>query len=128
MTRRSGWPPYEITVCLLSSFAGCFSTRTSGCSYLLFTRRYFDSKEAEDDLKELQFIIHNFYGDAVHFTYDTIRSSDVAQSINSYILRQQPDILALCSVHRNFVERLFHKSVIKNISAISSYPVFVFHP
>lgn len=85
------------------------------------------SKEAEEDLKELQFIIRNLYGDDVHFSYDTIRSSDVAQSINSYILRQQPDILALCSVHRNFVERVFHKSVIKHITAICSYPVFVFH-
>ena len=85
------------------------------------------SKEAEDDLKQLQFIIRNLYGDDLNFSYDTIRSSDVAQSINSYILRQRPDVLALCSVHRNFVERIFHKSVIKNISAICSYPVFVFH-
>lgn len=85
------------------------------------------SKEAEDDLKELQFIIRNLYGDDMHFSYDTIRSSDVALSINSYILREQPDVLALCSVHRNFAERMFHKSVIKNISAICSYPVFVFH-
>jgi nucleotide-binding universal stress UspA family protein len=86
------------------------------------------SKEAEDELKELQFIIRNLYGDALKFSYDTIRSSDVAQSINSYILRNQPDALALCSVHRNLVERIFHKSVIKNISTICSYPVFVFHP
>lgn len=85
------------------------------------------SKEAEDDLKELQFIIRNLYGDDLNFSYDTIRSSDVAQSINSYILRNQPDALALCSIHRNLVERIFHRSVIKNISAICSYPVFVFH-
>lgn len=85
------------------------------------------SKEAEDDLKELQFIIRNLYGDDLNFSYDTIRSSDVAQSINSYILRNQPDALALCSVHRNLVERIFHRSVIKNVSATCSYPVFVFH-
>jgi len=86
------------------------------------------SKEAEDDLKELQVVIRNLYGGDLNFPYDTIRSSDVAQSINSYILRKQPDVLALCSVHRNFLERIFHKSVIRNISAICSYPVFVFHP
>lgn len=85
------------------------------------------SKEAEDDLKELQFIIRTLYGDDLNFSYDTIWSSDVAQSIDSYILRNQPDVLALCSVHRNLVERIFHKSVIKHISAICSYPVFVFH-
>lgn len=85
------------------------------------------SKEAEDDLKELQFIIRNLYGDDLNLSYDTIRSSEVAQSLNSYILRNQPDALALCSVHRKLIDRIFHKSVIKNVSAICSYPVFVFH-
>lgn len=85
------------------------------------------SKEAEDDLKELQFIIRNLYKDDITFHYDTIRSSEIAQSINSYILRSQPDALALCSVHRNLTQRLFHKSVIKHITAFCSYPVFVFH-
>ncbi len=85
------------------------------------------SKEAEDDLRELQFIIRTFYGDDLNFKYDTIRSAEVAQSINSYILRNQPDALALCSVHRNLIQRLFHKSIIKNISAYCNYPVFVFH-
>jgi nucleotide-binding universal stress UspA family protein len=85
------------------------------------------SKAAEDDLKELQFIIRNFYGDDLSYEYDTIRSDEVSQSINSYIQRNQPDALALCSVHRNLIERIFHKSIIKNISAISNYPVYVFH-
>lgn len=85
------------------------------------------SKEAEDDLRELQFIIRTLYGDDLNFRYDTIRSSEVPQSINSYILRNQPDALALCSVHRNLIERVFHKSIIKNITAYCSYPVFVFH-
>jgi nucleotide-binding universal stress UspA family protein len=85
------------------------------------------SKDAEDDLKELQFIIRNFYGDDLHYEYDTIRSSEIAQSINSYILRNQPDALALCSIHRNVIQSIFHNSIIKNISAVSTYPVFVFH-
>ncbi|HEY9489021.1 MAG TPA: universal stress protein [Chryseosolibacter sp.] len=85
------------------------------------------SKEAEDDLTEQQFIIRNLYGDDLNYRYDTIRSSDIAQSINSYILSNQPDALALCSVHRNLAARIFHKSIIKNISAVCSYPVFVFH-
>lgn len=85
------------------------------------------SQDAEDDLKELQFIIRNFYGDDLNYEYDTIRSSEIAQSINSYILRNQPDALALCSVHRNLVQSIFHKSVIKHISAVSNYPVYIFH-
>lgn len=85
------------------------------------------SKEAADDLKELQVIIKNLYGDDLTYSYDTIRSSDITQSINNYILEKQPDALALCSVHRNLMERIFHRSIIENISAICNYPVFVFH-
>lgn len=85
------------------------------------------SRDAEDDLKELQFIIRNFYGGNLNYEYETIRSAEIAQSINSYILRNQSDALALCSVHRNLIESIFHKSVIKNISAVCNYPVYVFH-
>jgi len=85
------------------------------------------SKKAEKDLAELQFIIAAFNRDDIKFRYDTIRSSQIAQSINSYILKTPTDALALCSVNRNLVERIFHKSVIKSISAFCSYPVLVFH-
>ena len=85
------------------------------------------SKEAEDDLKELQFIIRSLSGIDLNYKYETIRSSDTAQSIDSYILKNQPDALALCSIHRNLAERIFHRSIIKHISAVCSYPVFVFH-
>ena len=85
------------------------------------------SQDVEDDLKELQFIIRNFYGDDINFEYDTIRSSDIAMAINSYVLRNQPDALVLCSVHKNFIQRIFHKSIIRNITAFCNYPVFVIH-
>lgn len=85
------------------------------------------SREAEDDLKELQSIIKAFYDGDINYDYETIRSSEIARSINSYILRTRPDALALCSVHKNLIETIFHKSVIKKISALSNYPVYVFH-
>lgn len=84
------------------------------------------SKEAEDDLKELQFIIRNMYSEDLDYKYDTIRSADIAKSINSYIRKNQPDALALCSVHKNAAERIFHRSIIKNISDSCAYPLFVF--
>jgi nucleotide-binding universal stress UspA family protein len=87
------------------------------------------SKEAEDELKELQFIIRNLHGEDLNYRYryDTIRSAEIASSINSYISRNQSDALALCTTHRNLVEKMFHKSIIKNISAICHYPLYVFH-
>ena len=85
------------------------------------------SKDTEDYLKELQFILQQNYGDQLTLRFDSIRSSKVSTSIDRYIAEHQPDALAVCTVHRNFLETLFHKSVIKNISSISEYPVFVFH-
>jgi nucleotide-binding universal stress UspA family protein len=85
------------------------------------------SEEFEEELKELQLISKDLYADEIKLTFDTIRSYEIAESIHSYVLRTQPDILALCAVHRNLLERFFHNSLIKNISAISSYPVFIFH-
>ena len=85
------------------------------------------SEEAEEELKELQFISRTLHTEDIELTFDTIRSYEIAESIHSYVLRTQPDMLALCAVHRNLLERLFHNSLIKNISAISTYPVYIFH-
>jgi nucleotide-binding universal stress UspA family protein len=85
------------------------------------------SSDAEDYLKALQFTIDNLYGKDITIQYDTIHSEAIPQSINSYILRNQPDALALCSIHRNLLEKIFHKSIIKHVSAICNYPVLVFH-
>ncbi|HEX5169370.1 MAG TPA: universal stress protein [Cyclobacteriaceae bacterium] len=84
------------------------------------------SKVVDDELKELQEIIALSKSN-VKFSFDTIRSSDIAQSINTYIQRNEIDVLALCTLHRNFIENFFHKSVIRNISAVGSYPIFIFH-
>ena len=86
------------------------------------------SQDVNDEMEELQFIISEKWKDeGVDIHFDTIKSSEIASSLNSYVLRNEPDILALCTVHRNFIQEIFHKSVIKIISGISSYPVFVFH-
>lgn len=85
------------------------------------------SGEAEAELEELQFIFKTKYTGNIQIQFDTIRSDETAQSINSYILRNEPDMLVLCSIHRNLLQRVFQKSVIKDITSISNYPIFVFH-
>jgi len=85
------------------------------------------SKEADDELRELQFILNAQPDGTLPITFETIRSSEVAKSIDTFIRQHQPDVLALCTRHRNFIENIFHKSIIKDISAVCSYPVFVFH-
>jgi len=85
------------------------------------------STRMEEEIKEMQTISKNLYAEHIKLTFDTIHSYEIAESIHSYILRNQPDMLALCTVHRNLLERFFHNSLIKNISGMASYPVFVFH-
>lgn len=85
------------------------------------------SKDTEEYLKELQYILEENYGDQIALQFHSIRSSSISRSINDYVRKNQPDALAVCTLHRNFLETLFHKSVIKNLSSVSEYPVFVFH-
>ena len=86
------------------------------------------SQDVNEEMKELQYIIsEKWKGEMIDIHFDTIESSEIAPSLNSYVLRNESDILALCTVHRNFIQQVFHKSVIKVISGISSYPVLVFH-
>lgn len=83
------------------------------------------SEDAERDLKELQFILETQAG-GFPLNFETVRSSEVAKSIDSFIHKDEPDILALCSQDRNFLENVFHRSVLKQLSSVCSYPVFVF--
>lgn len=86
------------------------------------------SGDVIDEMKELQFILTEEWKDKeLNIEFDSIRSEEIAPSIHSYIQRNEKDVLALCTVHRNFIQDIFHKSVIKIISEIASYPVMVFH-
>ena len=85
------------------------------------------SEHMQTDLMESQQILNNKYGDEMNLLFDTATSSSVPTCINEYVHQHQPDVLAVCSVHRSFLGSLFHKSVFKELSAMLSYPVFVFH-
>ncbi|MBT1686468.1 universal stress protein [Dawidia soli] len=85
------------------------------------------SQDAEEELKELQYIIDTYHHrDLKEIKYDTVRDADIAQAINRYMLKNMPDALALCSEHHSLAGRIFHKSVIKQITAICNYPVIIF--
>lgn len=86
-----------------------------------------NSKEVEDEIRELQFISQTLYAEEINLKFDTIRAYEVAESIHSYILKTQPDVLALCTVHRSLLERFFHNSLIRNLSSVATYPILVFH-
>jgi nucleotide-binding universal stress UspA family protein len=82
--------------------------------------------DIEIELRRSQAEIKDFYGNDVPLRFDTIWSTEVANSIHSYMLRTESDALALCARHHGFIEGLFHKSALKVLSSIARYPVFVF--
>jgi nucleotide-binding universal stress UspA family protein len=85
------------------------------------------SKRIDNELKGLQAVIRNQSPNELNLTFDTIHSNDVVDAINDYVLRHNADMLVLCTHHYTFMEKIFHKSVIKALSAMARYPVMVFH-
>jgi hypothetical protein len=82
--------------------------------------------EEENRVKNLERILQQAHADAIK-KFETIWSPDVAGTINAYVIENECDALLLCTVERNFLEGLFHKSVIKELCSDAVYPVFIFH-
>jgi nucleotide-binding universal stress UspA family protein len=60
-------------------------------------------------------------------SFATVWSPDVASAIGNYVFENSYDALGLCTLERNFLEGLFHKSVIKELCATARCPVYIFH-
>jgi nucleotide-binding universal stress UspA family protein len=84
------------------------------------------SHEAEVSAKEIQ-QRSKMSTEAIDVHFDTIYSNEVISSIDSYVLRNNADALALCSMNPSIIQTLFHKSIIKALSATASYPLLIFH-
>jgi nucleotide-binding universal stress UspA family protein len=66
--------------------------------------------------------------EGLEFKFDALSSTlTTANTIHQYMLARNSTALCLCTQRRDFFEHLFHKSVIKEISALADYPLFVFH-
>ncbi len=83
-------------------------------------------REAEVNAKEIQERTKMFYN-LSDIVFDTIFSNEVSDSINNYVIKTKADALALCSVQHTIIEAIFHESVIKTLSSMVSYPIFIFH-
>ncbi|HEY9045526.1 MAG TPA: universal stress protein, partial [Ohtaekwangia sp.] len=116
---RKGYMPVNV-------MAPFIRTLKSSLTILQVQEESYSIKE-EEELKDTQEILKTIYGNSLPFSFDAIHAADIAPALNSYMLRHQADALILCSEHRGFIARLFHKSVIKNIAAICQYPVMIFH-
>lgn len=57
----------------------------------------------------------------------TIESHDLIFGMNHYILAHNIDLLVMSTVHRSFVENLFHQSVTKRMALNTKIPLLVMH-
>lgn len=83
-------------------------------------------REEELDAEQIQARTKMFYN-LLDLEFDTIFSDEVSDSISGYIEKNNINVLALCSVHYNFIKTIFHSSVIKALSSTAGYPIFIFH-
>ena len=83
-------------------------------------------REAEVNAKQVEERTKMLYN-LSDINFDTIFSEDVGNSIHNYVGEIKADALALCSIQHNIIETIFHKSIIKQLSSIVNYPIFIFH-
>jgi nucleotide-binding universal stress UspA family protein len=84
------------------------------------------SQEAEAEINEFQKVFSQLHHKE-RMSYDTVYTSSPTDAVHDYVLDHGADMVALCAVQRGFLTRLFRKSVIKGISAMATYPLYVFH-
>lgn len=71
--------------------------------------------------------LRDFYKEEVVIRFASVNTDNVTEGIEEFMKQSEADLLALCSEHHPFIRDLFHKSVIKSITARAYYPVMVFH-
>jgi nucleotide-binding universal stress UspA family protein len=112
---------HKLPIKQLTDWAALFEARIT----VLQVKDHY-SHEAEVNAGEIQRSSKMSTG-AIDLHFDTVYSDEVISSINTYVLHNEADALALCSMNPSIIQTLFHKSVIKALSATASYPLFVFH-
>jgi nucleotide-binding universal stress UspA family protein len=69
-----------------------------------------------------------FENKPIELKFDTVyNASELAMGINQYMVKTDSAVLCLCTQKRGVVENFFRKSVIKGITGMAGYPMFIFH-
>lgn len=85
------------------------------------------SQKADEEIHADQQLILDTYQNELALDFDTLHTSHIASALDKYVKENKFDMLALCALHQNFIGRLFHKSLIKEMSTLATYPVLVIH-
>lgn len=85
------------------------------------------SLRAEEEMKGDQGMIRDSFGSELTIRFDTLHTDHIAEALDRYIKEKQIDLLILCTQHQSFIDRLLHKSVIKEMSRRATYPMLIIH-
>lgn len=85
------------------------------------------SERAELEMKGDQQMILEAFGNQLPISFDSIHTDHIADALDHYMKENKADLLVLCTQHQSFIDRLFHKSVIRQMSRIATYPLMVVH-
>lgn len=84
------------------------------------------SEETAHKMKILSDAVQARAPRTISMTFDFQYSDDIAWTLNTYMKQNKGDMLALSFHHRNLFEKLFSENVIKQISMVAEYPIFIF--
>jgi hypothetical protein len=86
------------------------------------------SPEVENLLDERNAEIISHWKSGRKLTFDYIYYSDVKKCIDHYLELWRSDDIVIFSIdHPTFLHRLFHKSVIREMTVCGSYPILIIH-
>jgi nucleotide-binding universal stress UspA family protein len=85
------------------------------------------SRKAEEEILAKQEAFLDLYKDEIPISYKTIYAADMVDGLDGYMLRSKSEMLALYAGHQGFLKKVFHKSVIRELSSKATYPLFIFH-
>lgn len=60
------------------------------------------------------------------WTFDSQYSDDISWALDHYMTNHDAEILAMSFHHRTLLEKVFTQSVVKKITMVAQYPVYVF--
>ena len=84
------------------------------------------SREVEVNSKEVEERIVSS-NDLPDVKFDTVYEDDTFSGVHDYFIKNNYDALSLCSMQHSFITKIFHKSLIKEMSSGVNYPLFIFH-
>lgn len=85
------------------------------------------SAKADAEIKHLQALILEVYGDRVPITFALVHDDKTSDAIDNYFTQGNADMLAICAQHHGFPAGLFRRGVVRAITDKADYPVMVFH-